>query len=672
MNVSTLHTISTWTFAELFRSWLGWICLIGFTLLNGLTLSMMLWDASNPLLAGQSVEIHRILLPKYFSTMNLLLLMIVPALTMSSISGEYATHRLRLYLTAPISKATVVLGKALGIGYFLNILLLSTLPLMAVLHWYNELDWTRWMVGYLGTGLNACLFMTIGIWASAQTRKPLTSWFLATTASLLLWFVGTATGVPILESLSPLPKVQEYLDGWIGIWDTFYFLSIGTFCLYHAQDGLSAKQYSHTRPLDLRLTPLLWFVVLLMSNLLVGRYDRYWDINDSRPLLSEETLTMLSNNDAIEFRIDLEETDFRHRQITQHLRTLDARGLKVPVTWLTNSNRPLGQERGVTLLLKNDTETREVLLTSLSPWDIESGLRRLLYPETHTICFTHNGGEASLFDGTSDIGFGLLSESLLKLDYELDITDPLKGLDQACSLFVIAGRKTPLQREWLDTHLDATPSILLIDPTTNTFPKEWLSNWGVQLKDDFVIEVNPNFQVHGNPTTLLLSQYTLTQHPTLSLDNQNLLLNDARSVSRIGDNTRTLTVELLHASPQSWAETNYTADTPSPDNDDIIGNVPLLVEVDSIQSGTPKPHIMVMGTSSIIQNAWVEQNQHNAQFFIQLIQHLLADDRPTSSIPSDATIQMTTAQIRSSSLLSVVFIPGLIGVLGLWRRKISS
>jgi hypothetical protein len=147
------------------------------------------------------------------------------------------------------------------------------------------------------------------------------------------------------------------------------------------------------------------------------------------------------------------------------------------------------------------------------------------------------------------------------------------------------------------------------------------------------------------------------------------LLSEARSVARIEDNTQTLTVELLHASPQSWAETNYTAATPSPDSADIIGNVPLLVEVDSIQSGTPKPHLMVMGTSSIIQNAWVEQNQHNAQFFIQMIQHLLADDRPASAIPSDATIQMTTAQVRSSSLLSVVFIPGLIGVLGLWRRK---
>ena len=52
--------------------------------------------------------------------MNLLLLMIIPALTMNSISGEQVSHRLRLYQTTPLSSATIVLGKALGITYFLG------------------------------------------------------------------------------------------------------------------------------------------------------------------------------------------------------------------------------------------------------------------------------------------------------------------------------------------------------------------------------------------------------------------------------------------------------------------------------------------------------------------------------------------------------------------------
>ena len=128
-------------------------------------------------------------------------------------------------------------------------------------------------------------------------------------------------------------------------------------------------------------------------------------------------------------------------------------------------------------------------------------------------------------------------------------------------------------------------------------------------------------------------------HPTLSLENQSLLLSEVRSISMVEDNTQTLTVELLHASAQSWAETNYTADTPSPDEADIVGSVPLLVEVSLIQSGKPTPHLMVMGTSSIIQNAWVEQNPHNARFFIQMLQTLLGDEQQFQIYPVTASFK---------------------------------
>ena len=42
MSSRLIQTIAKWTLAEFFRSWLGWISLVGFSLLNGLTLSMML------------------------------------------------------------------------------------------------------------------------------------------------------------------------------------------------------------------------------------------------------------------------------------------------------------------------------------------------------------------------------------------------------------------------------------------------------------------------------------------------------------------------------------------------------------------------------------------------------------------------------------------------------
>ena len=78
---------------------------------------------------------------------------------------------------------------------------------------------------------------------------------------------------------------------------------------------------------------------------------------------------------------------------------------------------------------------------------------------------------------------------------------------------------------------------------------------------------------------------------------------------------------------------------------------------------------MVMGTSSIIQNAWVEQNPHNVRFFIQMLQTLLGEEQQLPDIPSDSKIQMTTAEVRNNAVFSTLLIPGLIGLLGWWRRR---
>ena len=151
--------------------------------------------------------------------------------------------------------------------------------------------------------------------------------------------MGTAQGFALLEALSPLPKVRVL--GWMGRTTRhLFFFSLGL-PSYHAQDGLSAKRHPNGRSLDVRLTPVLWLVVLVMSHILVARYDRYWDHNYTRPILSEESLILLWNqNNLVELVIDLEESDFRYRQITNHLRTLQLAGLETPVTWLSASDRP--------------------------------------------------------------------------------------------------------------------------------------------------------------------------------------------------------------------------------------------------------------------------------------------------------------------------------------------
>ena len=666
--------VAKWTLAESFRSWTGWISLIGFTVLNGLIFSLMLWESSNPQLAGQGVELHRSLLPTYFSTMALLLLLICPALSMNSISGERVSNRWVLLQTSVLSSIELVLGKGVGLWLLLTLLLIGTTPLMGVLMVYGEPHWVRWLMGYAAVWLIGALYMTIGIWSSARTTKPILSWLVATTLCLLLWFIGTVDSLPLLQALSPLPKMQELLDGWVGLFDVTYFAILTAFLLYHTQDKLNAEVWvSQRRPLEYRITPWMWFVVMGLSLPLVSRTDRYWDWNHLRTTLSEDTQTMLTEmGEDLHIAIDLEPTDARSRRFEALSRSLPNTA-RINIEWLNHTTRPPTQTRGVYLRYKEQTIA---LTKGISMTTFTQGLQDLLYPTTPVLCFTQGGGEASLFEALDLVGMGLLSEHLINNGYDLQPIDGIRNLNENkknCSLVVISGRRAPIGIDWLNEHLiqNSIPSILLIDPTTNPIPSDWLTNQGVTIQDDFVLEPNPSFQIFGDPSTVLLSKYNLLQHPHLKLDTQHLLLTAMRSVSRDPNHTEHLTVELLRASPQSWAELNYLDETPTPNNADIIGNVPLMVEASRIYKGTslPTPQLIILGTSSLIHNKWIQQNPYNAEFFTDMVEHLLQEERSSIHTPSDVYLQVSTKDVQHIGLLSVAGVPSLILVLGIWRRR---
>ena len=665
--------VAKWTLAESFRSWTGWISLIGFTVLNGLVFSLMLWESSNPQLAGQGVELHRSLLPTYFSTMALLLLLICPALSMNSISGERVSNRWVLLQTSVLSSAELILGKIGGLWSLLGLLLIGTMPLMSVLMVYSEPQWGRWLLGYFAVWLVGALYMTVGIWSSARTSKPILSWLVTTTLCLLLWFMGTVKSLPIVQLLSPLPKMQELLNGWVGLFDVTYFVSLTVFLLYHTQDKLNADLWiAQRRPMEHRVTSWMWLIVLGLCLTLVSRTDRYWDWNSLRPPLSEEGQTMLSEmGEDFRFVVDLEPTDARFNRTERLLRRIPSE-MAFTIEWLNNTTRPPTNQRGVYLEYKDQTVP---LTKGISMTTFTQGLQDLLYPTTPVLCFTQGGGEANLFEALDLVGMGLLSEHLINNGYDLQPIDGIRSLDanKNCSLVIISGRTAPIGMDWLNEHLiqNSIPSVLLIDPTTEPIPIDWLSNQGVTIHDDFVLEPNPTFQIFGDPSTVIFSKYNLLQHPHLNLDRQHILLTAMRSVSRNPNHAGHLTVELLRASPQSWAEVNYLDDTPTPNNADIIGNVPLMVEVSHINNDNslPTPQLIVLGTSSLLHNKWIQQNPYNAQFFMDMVKHLLQEERPSIPPPSDVSIQVSTEDIRYIGLLSVAGIPSFIFVLAIWRRR---
>ena len=73
-----------------FTTPIGWLCLLGFSVLNGIIFSWIVSAYSDPaaIRSGQVADINQQLLPDYFGTLSIILLLLSPAISMRSFSED--------------------------------------------------------------------------------------------------------------------------------------------------------------------------------------------------------------------------------------------------------------------------------------------------------------------------------------------------------------------------------------------------------------------------------------------------------------------------------------------------------------------------------------------------------------------------------------------------------
>jgi hypothetical protein len=297
----------------------------------------------------------------------------------------------------------------------------------------------------------------------------------------------------------------------------------------------------------------------------------------------------------------------------------------------------------------------------------------LLDPTDVRLCITQGGGEPNLFDVFEQDGIGLWTEMLLKNGYTPHGISGHSTIDDSCELIAIVGRQTPLEPSWLE-ETRSIPTLLLLDPTHEAIPPEWLSTIGVIVQDDFVVEPNPQFQIANNPTTLIASKFNLQPHPTLKLDTHQVLLQTMRSIQWNPKHTQHLGLEVLHASSQSWAEVDYQKESPEPTaNVDVIGRVPIVVDVSTLENNAPRANWIVVGTSSLVRNHLLERNPFNGHFALQMLQHLKGEaPQPYESTNEDVRISLSPAHLTQFIWLWIIGLPlGLVSILAMrrWVRR---
>lgn len=159
----------------------------------------------------------------------IVLLMVMPLLTMRSLSEEKKQGTLCLLISAPISMTDIVLGKFLGLLLFI-VILVSMLMLMPLsLYLGTSLDGGKLLSIYLGMLLLLAAFAAIGLYLSSLTENQTIAAVSTFAVLLMLWMIDwlgntVQTHQSLLSYLSLLRHHQSLLEGVLDSVDISYFL----------------------------------------------------------------------------------------------------------------------------------------------------------------------------------------------------------------------------------------------------------------------------------------------------------------------------------------------------------------------------------------------------------------------------------------------------------------
>ncbi|HEY4060456.1 MAG TPA: gliding motility-associated ABC transporter substrate-binding protein GldG [Puia sp.] len=199
---------------QFFSSLTGYIAIIVFLLLNGLLL--FVFPDTDILTFGYAT------LDKFFELAPWILLLLIPAITMRSLSEEFRMGTFEILQTTPLSRVRLIVGKYLASLIVVVIALLPTLVYFLSiqrLSGQGGIDTGATTGSYIGLVFLAAVFTAIGVWCSSFTSNAVVAFIVAAFACFLLY-----SGFGAISGLSVFAAGADYYIQMLGI--DFHYRSI--------------------------------------------------------------------------------------------------------------------------------------------------------------------------------------------------------------------------------------------------------------------------------------------------------------------------------------------------------------------------------------------------------------------------------------------------------------
>jgi ABC-2 type transport system permease protein len=169
----------------------------------------------------------------HFGNVNVVLLIMVPALTMRLFAEEKKNHTLDLLMTSPLTAAEIVIGKFLG-GVLVVWTILAVLAIYPIsTSFFAQFDKGPLLTSFLGMALISAVYVSIGVFASSLTESVIIAYFVAFVIELFFWVIGWAsasmdgpTAQGVFNYLSIVTHFGDFTKGIVDTSGVIYYLSL--------------------------------------------------------------------------------------------------------------------------------------------------------------------------------------------------------------------------------------------------------------------------------------------------------------------------------------------------------------------------------------------------------------------------------------------------------------
>lgn len=176
-----------------------------------------------------------------------LLVLLAPAITMTSFASERAQGTLQLLLTVPVREHQIVIGKFLAALAVIAALILATVVLPLTLAVVSAVHGPQLAAGYLGLVLTGAFYAALGVWISLLVDSPVAAYVLTFGAIAVLHLVGWVGEGPWLHgaaaSLGLGPRITPFFNGEVRLGGVAYLLCATTATLLASVQALRAKRW---------------------------------------------------------------------------------------------------------------------------------------------------------------------------------------------------------------------------------------------------------------------------------------------------------------------------------------------------------------------------------------------------------------------------------------------